>query len=266
MRLRNQVETNTMDKIQTIVGEEDLIEKVLSSLKTNRFNTAFAKDKEEAKEIISKMVPLDATVGIGDSATLRQIGVIEELKKRGIEIVNPFVKELTVELIKYDAFKRMLLESLQCDIFLTGTNAITVDGKLVNIDGVGNRIAGTIFGPKKVIIIIGRNKIVTDVSEALKRIKNVIAPVHAKHKRRKVPCVTMGKCVDCDSQERLCNIIAIIEKNPNMGNITVILVDEDLGLGWDVSWPNERQQRIESQYEEVSWEFILPWHPKTISK
>jgi hypothetical protein len=72
----------------------------------------------------------------------------------------------------------------------------------------------------------------------------------------------MGKCVDCNSKERICCITVIIEKQPHLGNITVILVDEDLGLGWDVTWPEDRRQRIQSQYEEVTWEFITPWHPE----
>jgi hypothetical protein len=246
--------------------DDDQMQTVLSSLEANRFQPVFAANREDAKKIILEMVPLDVRVGIGDAATLRQIGVIGELEKKVSEVINPFVRELTVDLNKYETFQRMLLESLRCDIFLASTNAITMDGKLVNIDGVGNRIAGTIFGPSKVILAVGRNKIVSDVDEALKRIKNVIAPTHAKHKKKRVPCATMGKCVDCNNEERLCNIIAIIEKKPHRGSISVIVIDEDLGLGWDVSWPEERRRRIEAEYGDVTWEFINPWHPKVVSQ
>jgi len=240
----------------------DQIQRVLSSLEANRFQPVFAANGDEAKKIIAEMVPRNAMVGIADSATLRQIGVIGELERKVAGVINPFVRELTVDLNKYDTFQRMLLESLRCDVFLTSVNAITMDGKLVDIDGVGNRIAGTIFGPSKVILAVGRNKIVADVDQALKRIKNVIAPAHSKHKKKRVPCATTGKCVDCNSEERLCNIIAIIEKRPHRGNISIVLIDEDFGLGWDVSWPEERRRRIESGYGEVTWEFINPWHPK----
>lgn len=209
------------------------------------------------------MAPLEARIGIGDSATLRQIGIIDELVRRGTEVVNPFVKDLTDSLEKNNDREIVLRRSLGCDIFLTSTNVITIDGKLVNIDGVGNRIAGIIFGPPKVILAIGRNKIVSDVDQALKRIKNVIAPAHAKHKKKRTPCATTGECVDCDSKERMCSITAIIEKKPLRRDVTVILIDEDLGLGWDVCWPEQRKRMIETEYAKVTWEIISPWHPKT---
>ena len=246
--------------------EASLIQTVLKALEANRFHTAFARDRGDAKRIILEIVPPDATVGIGDSATIKQMGVIDGLEKRAKEVVNPFVEALTLDLTQFDKFQEMKLKSVRCDVFLTSTNAVTIDGKLVNIDGVGNRIAGMIFGSPKVIIVAGKNKIVPDVDQALKRIKNVIAPVHAKHKSMRVPCATAGECVDCSSKERLCNITAIMEKQPHGADITVVLVDEDLGLGWDVSWPKDRRQRIESQYGEVTWEFNSPWHPKKGSK
>jgi len=235
--------------------DEHQIQKVLNSLKKNRFEAVFAKNKEEAKNTILEIVPLDVMVGIGDSATVRQIGIIDELDKRGTRVVNPFVKELTIDLNQRDTFQRILRKSLDCEIFITSANAVTIDGKIVDIDRVGNRIAGTIFGPKKVILPIGRNKIVSDIDGALNQIRNIIAPAHAKHTKKKVPCVTIGKCVDCDNEDRLCNIIAIVEKKPIMGDITVILIDDDLGLGWDVSWANDRKRMIEAQYKDVTWEF-----------
>jgi hypothetical protein len=112
---------------------------------------------------------------------------------------------------------------------------------------------------------VGKNKIVSDVHEALDRVRNIIAPTHAKHRKRKVPCVKAGRCLDCRSEERICNITAIIEGNPHMSTITVVIIDEDLGLGWDRSWPTERQQSIESAYGNVVWEHITPWHPERSS-
>jgi hypothetical protein len=246
----------------TVVEEASVIQTVLKALEANRFHTAFARDREDAKRIIVDIVPPGGTVGLGDSATIKQVGVIDPLKKRTKEVVNPYVAELTMDPTQWDRFQETKLKSVRCDVFLTSTNAVTIDGKLVNIDGAGNRVAGMIFGSKKVIVVAGRNKIVPNVDQALKRIKHVIAPVHAKHKRMRVPCATGGECVDCSSKERLCNITAIMEKQPHGADITVVLVDEDLGLGWDVSWPQDRKERIESRYGEVTWEFNTPWHPK----
>ncbi len=246
--------------------DASLIQKVVKALEANRFHTSVARDREEARRIVLEMVTPGATVGMGDSATIKQMGVIDELKKRAKEVVNPYVGELTLDSTQFDRFQELKRKSVRCDVFLTSTNAVTIDGKLVNIDGAGNRIAGMIFGSKKVIIVAGRNKIVPDVDQALKRIKNVIAPVHAKHKRMRVPCATAGECIDCSSKERLCSITAIIEKQPHGADITVVLVDEDLGLGWDVSWPKDRKERIESRYGDVTWEFNTPWHPIKGSK
>ncbi len=242
--------------------EKDRIQKVLKALKSNKFNAVVAKDKEEARKVMLDMISQEATVGVGDSGTIRQIGIIPELETRGTVVINPMVKELTTELKRFDTFYWMLLKTLECDTFITSLNAITLDGKLVNIDGAGNRVAGTIFGPKNVILPVGKNKIVEDVDQGIQHIKDVIAPAHARRRKRNVPCVKMGKCVDCNSKERICCITVIIEKQPHLGNITVILVDEDLGLGWDVSWPEDRRRRIQSDYENVTWEFITPWHPK----
>lgn len=247
------------------VQDEHKIEEVMSALKGNRFGSVYAATREEARRIILEMIPLHTRVGIGDSASLRQIGVIEELEKRGTEIVNPFCRELTSDLTQYDAFEGMLRKSLASDVFLTGANAVTMDGKLVYIDGVGNRIAGVIFGPKKVILAVGRNKIVPTVEEALARVKNVIAPVHARQKKKATPCATTGSCSDCNSKERICSITTVVEKNPLRSNITVILIDEDLGLAWDAAWPRERQAMIESEYAKVTWEFVVPRHPKKAS-
>lgn len=246
------------------MGDEGPIQKVQKSLKFNKFNVVLAKDREEAKKAILKLISQDATVGIGDSGTVRQIGVIPALEERGTVVVNPMVKELTTDLKKFEYFNWMLRKTLECDTFLTSLNAVTLDGKLVNIDGAGNRVAGTIFGPTNVILPVGRNKIVEDVDQAIHRIKNVIAPAHARHRKRKVPCVTKGECVDCSAKERICCVTVIIEKQPHLGQITVVLVDEDLGLGWDVSWPKERQRGIRSRYEKVTWQYLAPWHPKNL--
>jgi hypothetical protein len=119
-----------------------------------------------------------------------------------------------------------------------------------------------IFGPKKVIIIVGRNKIVKDVEDALYRIKNVIAPHHAKTKEFRTPCSQTGNCNDCSSNRRICNVTTIIEKKPWRTDITIILIDEDLGLSWDEEWQNTRINKIRSNYEKATWVFTSSFQPK----
>lgn len=114
-----------------------------------------------------------------------------------------------------------------------------------------------IFGPKRVILIVGMNKVVRDADEAVDRIKNVIAPYHAMTKRSKTPCAIELRCTDCASPERLCNITTIIEKKPRLIDMAIVLVGEDLGLGWDPGWTKERKEKIASVYRETRRGFAL---------
>jgi len=148
-----------------------------------------------------------------------------------------------------------------CDVFLASSNAVTMDGKLVNIDGGGMRVTGMVFGPLLSIIVVGRNKIVKDVNAALYRIKNVIAPAHAKTIGPDwgFPCVPSGKCIEPETlcapgRMRICNIVVILESKPAVPdtNFVAILVDDDLGLGWDPTWPKERIDKIYAEYKEFT--------------
>ena len=231
------------------------LEQTLNSLRANNFDAEFAENGIAAKEVILCSVPKDALVGAADSATIRQIAVIEELERRGIKVLNPFTRELTMDSAKTAVRDNISRQLFSCNVLLAGTNAVTMDGKLVNVDGVGNRVASMIFGPRKVFIVVGRNKIVKNVDEALNRIKNVIAPFHAKTKKFATPCAQTGKCNDCSAPKRICNVTTIMEKRPWRTDISIILVDEDLGLGWDETWSKERIQKIKSCYEKVTWVF-----------
>jgi len=231
------------------------IEQTLNNLRANNFDAKFAESSFAAIEMILSSIPKDAVVGAGDSATIRQIGILEDLETRGIRVLNPFTRELTMDSAKTAVRDAMSRQLFSCDVLLAGTNAVTVDGKLVNIDAVGNRVASMIFGPRKVFIVVGSNKIVKNVDEALRRIKNVIAPFHAKTKEFATPCAQTGKCSDCSATRRICNVTTVMEKKPWRTDISVILVDEDLGLGWDEAWQKERIQSIKSNYERVTWVF-----------
>ncbi len=231
------------------------VEAISRALEANNFDAHVVKSRAAANEAMLSLIPRDTTVGVGDSATIRQIGILERLVKRGTKLLNPFSRELTTDPSKRDVRHELSRAVFTTNVLITGTNAVTLDGKLVNIDAVGNRVAAMIFGPKEVIIVVGRNKIVRDVDAALHRIKNVIAPYHARTKDFATPCARTGRCSDCDSLDRLCNVTTILEKRPWRTAMTIILVDEDLGLSWDETWPPKRISKIKSNYEGVTWVF-----------
>jgi hypothetical protein len=231
---------------------DDEIQETLKNLQRNNFDARLAENSNTVNDIILSTIPKNAIVGIGDSATVRQIGIVEQLEKKRIRVLNPFTKELTADqaktIIRDDISRQIFLS----DVFISGTNAVTTDGKLVNIDAVGNRVASMIFGPKKVLIIVGMNKIVKDVDEALYRIKDIIAPFHARTKRFATPCAQTGKCSDCSAPKRICSVTSIMEKKPWRTEISVILVNRDLGLSWNETWPRKRILKIKANYEKVT--------------
>jgi hypothetical protein len=118
---------------------------------------------------------------------------------------------------------------MTCDLFLSSSNAITMHGELVNIDGVGNRVNAISFGPKKVIIVASYNKVVENVEDAIKRVRNVASPANSKRLNMDVPCGKVGVCTDCDSPDRACRVIVILERRPMLSDILVILLGEELG-------------------------------------
>ena len=148
---------------------------------------------------------------------------VDALKEKGVELLDHWATT--------DMGESMKIRKLQvgADLFLTGTNAVTMTGELVNREGVGNRINAMTFGPPKVVLVVGRNKIVPDLDSALERIETVAGPTRAMSLNRKTPCVKAGYCMDCDSPERICRITSIIHRKPIFTDITVVILDEELG-------------------------------------
>ncbi|MCX7780340.1 MAG: lactate utilization protein [Negativicutes bacterium] len=204
---------------------EALAARVVDALKKNNFTASYVPTKAEAIEKVLALIPGDATVGIGGSWTLSQLELPKKLEERGNTVLNHNKPGLPPE----EALK-IRRQQLTCDVFLTSTNAITLDGKLVNVDGAGNRVAAMIFGPKKTIIVAGTNKIAFDVADAEKRIKLHAAPVNNKRLDRPNPCTTTGQCMDCQGPTRICNVTTIINKRPSPSDIEIILVGEELGF------------------------------------
>jgi hypothetical protein len=204
---------------------EKQVERTLKALKKNNFDAQFVPTTSAALEEVFKMIPDGAKIGVGGSVTLNQVGFFDEAKKRSVTVMNPPTPGMSP-----DEAIRLRREALLCDVFLSSSNAVTEDGKLYNIDGTGNRVAAMMFGPKKVILICGVNKLVKDIDQAHKKVKEWVAPMNVKRLALKTPCAETGECADCSSPQRVCNIYVTLAKKPTRTDITVMLVGEPLGL------------------------------------
>ena len=216
-------------------------QKVIDNLERRKMHGYFAADRQEALALVMGLIPPGQLVARGDGITLDQIGLVEAIRGRGENgLIDPFQTDANGYWPPPADRLQMMRETFFADIFVTGTNAITLEGKLVNIDGSGNRVAAMVFGPAKVIIVTGANKIVKDVEEGLQRIHQWAAPVNAKRHNLKhhdaglaeLPCVKTGSCADCRQDWRICNYTVIIEgaMPQHQGRINVVLVGEDLGI------------------------------------
>ena len=202
---------------------------VRAQLEHNGFDAHVANSKEHAMEIVrEKILPkiLPETVSWGGSKTFAATGLYDALRKNsGYTILDTWDQSLTND-EKHELRRKALL----VDCFFTGTNAVTEQGWLVNLDMIGNRAGAIVFGPKHVVILAGRNKIVPDLERAMARIKEFVAPANAMRLDKKTPCVKTGECMDCSSPDRICNVWTITEKSFPAGRIAVVLINDDLGL------------------------------------
>lgn len=200
--------------------------KAVEALNKNNFNAVYVKTRQEAIDQVLSLIPQDATIGVGGSWTINvELGISALLEDRGHTVYNHNKPGLSPE-----ESLDLRRKELTSDVFLSGTNALTLDGKLVNVDGAGNRVAAMIFGPKKVIIVTGVNKIVRDVAEAERRIELHAAPINNKRLSRPNPCTQTGVCMDCQGPTRICNVTTILRKRPAAVEFHVVVVGEELGF------------------------------------
>jgi|DewCreStandDraft_4_1066084.scaffolds.fasta_scaffold07318_9 L-lactate utilization protein LutB len=191
---------------------EKKINVVIENLRKNGFNVLNFKTTEEAKQEILKMIKEEEIVGVGGSLTIRELGVIEELMARGNKVIHHWLPNTFIDEIKTARRKAVRMS----DVYLTSTNAITLDGQLVNMDTFGNRVAAMIYGPPKVIIVAGYNKIVKDIDDGFKRIQEEAAVKNATRLNVEFP-------------QGLCKVATIIYQRPNDTDITIILIDAEIG-------------------------------------
>lgn len=212
-----------MDKYKKIKYQL-LAKEMVDILSSKGYISYYAEDKDEAKNIILSLIPEGASVSVGGSETLNAMNMTEEFRKTKYKFFDRF-KKMTYEEM-YEVYRQSLLS----DYFVSSTNAITMQGQLVNTDSSGNRVASMIIGPKHVIIAAGANKIVENLDEAFKRIKK-IAPMNAIRVGHKTPCAESGRCMECEIQNSVCNYTGIIENGrKEKGRIVVIVIAEELGF------------------------------------
>ena len=196
----------------------------VEAMKKREMDARFFPTREEVVEAVLEVIPPDADVGCGGSWTIRQIGLLEALRERGNRVL---VHE---EGMEFEEALQVRRQALLSPFYLSSSNAISMKGELVNVDGMGNRVAGISFGPSTVIIVAGYNKLAADLDGAIQRIKEVAAPANATRYNMDTPCVEKGKCADCNKPLRICRITTIIHRRPMASDFKVFLVGESLGF------------------------------------
>ncbi len=203
------------------VRNDLLSQKVIKGLNSRNMTGYYAKDKDEALKLALELIPEGSTVTMGGAMSAHEIGLVKVLKEGNYNFIDrdDYEDKRAAALLAYDA-----------DVFLSSTNAMTEDGILVNIDGNSNRVSAIAHGPKKVVFIVGMNKVCPDVDSAIKRARNVAAPINAQRFGIVTPCTQTGSCMNCKSADTICCNFLITRYSRHTGRIHVILVDESLGF------------------------------------
>lgn len=204
--------------------KESRVSSTINSLKKNGMNGYLVNSHEELIDKVNELTNEGDTVSCGGSISLFETGVIDYLRSGKYNFLDRYEDGLSK-----DDLKKLYRSTFSADVYFTSTNAITEKGELYNVDGNGNRVAAMLYGPDKVIIIAGVNKIVENIEEAIKRNERVSAPANCKRLNRATPCVKVGHCMDCSSEERICNEYTIIKRQGNKDRIHVIFLNEELG-------------------------------------
>lgn len=211
------------------------IEKTVNALKENGMNVVFANTAEQARQEVKKLLNKDSTTASGGSVTLKETGIYDLITCKDYNYIDRF--EAKTEEEKAEMFSKIS----KCDYYFCSANAITENGELVNVDGFSNRVSALCFGPKNVIVVAGKNKVVKDVKEGFLRIKKIAAPKNCVRLNKNTPCAKTGKCISlsetespdicggCKSPDRICRNYVVCGPQAVKGRITVIICMEDLG-------------------------------------
>ncbi len=224
-----------MDKnLESVIKQR--IERTAKALNDNGMETYVVKDENEVRETLRSLLSENDKIAVGGSATLNECGILDLIRDKKYRFIDRYEKDLDGEEIR-----RRFVASFDSDVFISGTNAVTENGELYNVDGTGNRIAALAFGPKSVVIIVGYNKIVKDLDDAVKRVKTTAAPANTKRLSCNTYCKEFGECAavsqnktdmtsGCGSDNRICCDYLVLAKQRKRGRIKVIIVEKELGF------------------------------------
>ena len=197
---------------------------LVKALKKRNFDAYYCSTADEAVEKVLSLIPEGDTVSWGGVMTVDELGIKDRLRQRNQPVIDRDTAKTPEERMA------MLHQALGCDTFLMSSNAISEDGQLVNIDGLGNRVAARCFGPKQVIVVAGMNKVAADLDGAIARARHIAAPANAQRFNGKTPCSANGQCADCTSPDCICAQMVVTRFCKVPGRIKVVLVGEELGL------------------------------------
>lgn len=202
---------------------KNLANTIIKNLEKRQIEAYYCEDKASALEKALNLIPKGSTIGWGGSVTLSEIGLIDAVKNGEYSIID---RDKATNLEEQKAVYSQICSS---DFFLMSTNAITLNGELINIDGRGNRVAFLCYGPENVLIVAGMNKVVSSIESGFERASNVSAPPNAIRLNRKTPCAITGKCEDCYSPDCMCSQFIVTRRSGIPNRIKIILVGEELG-------------------------------------
>lgn len=197
---------------------------LVKSLQQRQFEAYYCSDKAEALAKALTLIPEGSSVGWGGCASVSQIGLLDAVCNGSFNVIDRDTA------VSQEERMELMRKCLSADVFLTGANAISMDGQMVNIDGMGNRVSAIVFGPRSVIVVAGMNKVVDTVEDAIVRARTVAAPINKQRFPAPTPCMVNGKCADCKSEGSICNQILITRSCRPSGRIKFILVGEELGF------------------------------------
>jgi hypothetical protein len=204
--------------------KENHARECIKNLKKHDFDALFFQDLDTARSFILKKIASYDSFGFGGSDTTRQLDIIDVLKKENKTVYDHWKSGLSAE-----EDLEIRRKQSQCDCFLSSANAISMTGEIVNVDGIGNRTSAMAFGPRHVMIIAGVNKLTPSLDAAINRIKEIAGPMRAKSLNMKTPCAETGMCNDCNTPQRICRVTTILHRKPMLTELSVILVNENLG-------------------------------------
>lgn len=212
-----------MDKNAMFVIDKR-VKRTIENLEKNNMNGYYVQTEEEVLNKIQELISEGDTVSVGGSMTLFETGVVNLLRNGKYNFLDRYKEGLTPAEVK-----EIYRKSFFADAYFTSSNAITENGEIYNVDGTGNRVAAMLFGPEKVIIVVGRNKLVKNLEQAISRVEETAAPANTVRLSKTTPCTKTGHCMDCKSEQRICNEYTLIKRQRELGRIHVIIINKELG-------------------------------------